>query len=368
MTNTVRPTRVEINKENIKNNLKYIRSIVGKTKIMGVVKANAYGHGMIEFSKELESFGIDYLGVAFIEEAVILRKEGIKTPILVLGALDIEQIDTFLEYDIDINGSSIEKLEAISRRAKALKKEANVHLKIDTGMGRIGVQWDRCQPFLKKAFNIDNINITGVFSHFASSSIEPQYTRKQLKRFNKVLDYIYKKYDKERNIIAHISNSGGVGNRNRGAFKDMVRTGLMIYGYSPIKEAQENLKPVMTFKTKVEYFKILKRGDYIGYDMTYKVKKESKILTLPVGYADGYARSLSNKAPVYIRGKRYPLVGRVCMDQMMVNIGMDDDMPNGLDVELWGENISLWELSNLSERSIYELLCSVSQRVPRVYL
>jgi alanine racemase len=370
MTNTLRPTRVEINLRHLDNNLNAIKLNIGERKLMAIVKANAYGHGLVEISKHLQN-NVDYFGVAFIEEALALRKSGIKTPILVLGGIDNDQIEMFLENDVTITGSSVEKLEAISQQAKRLGKKARVHLKVDTGMGRIGVQWDRVKPFFQRAFELSNLEIEGVFSHFVSSSIDLKLTDIQLERFEKALD-ILDNYVNRKELTIHLSNSGAIANKNDPAFFNMVRSGLSLYGYSPILEFQEKLKPVMSFKTKVSYFKVLKKGSTVGYDATYITKEKTRIATLPVGYADGYARSLSNKGEVVIRGEKYPIAGRICMDQCMVNLGPQGEAYNGDDVLLWGEfdnySIDLWEVSKKANRSIYDMLCSISQRVPRVYI
>lgn len=371
MTNITRPTRVEINLKNLSHNLNSVRKTVGDRKIMGVVKANAYGHGLVEISKHLEKNNVDYLGVAFIEEAITLRNAGIKTPILVLGGLDNHQIEMFLENDITITGSSIEKLEAISNKAKRLNKIANIHLKVDTGMGRIGVQWNRIEPFFEKAFELPNLNIEGIFSHFVSSSLNLELTKIQMERFNSVLN-VLDKYTDRKNLIIHLTNSGGIANSLEDTFFDMVRTGLSLYGYSPIKSFQKQLKPIMTFKTKVSYFKVLDKGRTVGYDATYTTKQRARIVTLPMGYADGYARSLSNKGKAIINGKEFSIAGRICMDQCMVDIGPEGEAHNGDDVLLWGSNgshsIDLWDVSKLADRSIYDMLCGISQRVPRVYI
>ncbi|MCK9415361.1 MAG: alanine racemase [Candidatus Dojkabacteria bacterium] len=371
MINSVRPTRVEVNLKDLSHNLKSVREVVGNRKIMGIVKANAYGHGLVGISRHLEKENVDYLGVAFIEEAILLRNANIQTPILVLGGIDNHQIEMFLENDISITGSSIEKLEAISTEAKKLNKTAKVHLKVDTGMGRIGVQWDRVEPFLKEAFELPNIDIEGIFSHFASSSLDLDLTKKQLDRFNAALEALDKYADRKK-LIIHLTDSGGIANNLKDSFFDMVRTGLSLYGYSPIKSFQNQLKPIMAFKTKVSYFKVLGKGSTVGYDNKYITKKMTRIVTLPVGYADGYARSLSNKGRVIIKGKEYPIAGRICMDQCMVDIGPKGDAYNGDDVLLWGSDcknsIDLWEVSKLADRSIYDMLTGVSQRVPTVYI
>jgi len=370
MTNIIRPTRLEIDLKALDHNVKVIKARTGNRKIMIIIKANAYGHGILKISQHLKNH-VDYFGVAFIEEAIKLRRARIKIPILVLGGLDNKQITMFLENDVTMTGSSIEKLKAISQEAEKLKKKAKVHLKIDTGMGRIGVQWDRVDPFLEKAFTLPNLKIEGIFSHFVNSSSDLHLTKIQIERFNKVLKKLDEYIDRD-DILIHLSNSGGIANELKKAYFNMIRSGLSIYGYSPIIKFQKKLIPVMTFKTKVSYFKVLDKGSTIGYDATYTTKEKTRIVTLPVGYADGYARSLSNKGEVIIRGKKYPIAGRICMDQCMVDIGSDGEAYNGDDVLLWGSNgkdkIDLWKVSKLADRSIYDMLCGISQRVPRVYI
>jgi len=360
-----RPTRVEISFPALENNVSLIKSIIGNRKIMGIVKANAYGHGLVEISRQLEKLGIEYLGVAYIEEAVYLRKKDIKIPILVLGAIDNSQIPIFIKNDVNITGSSIEKLEKISEVASKMGKKAKVHLKIDTGMGRIGVQWDRKEEFLKKAYSLKNIEIVGIFSHFADSPMDIQFTKQQLERFQSVLGYIEKNF--HRPEIVHMANTGALSNSFEESFFDMVRPGLLIYGYSQNPKIQKLLEPVMSFKTKISYFKVLGKDSSVGYDRKYYTKEQTRIVTLPVGYADGYPRSLSNKGFVYLREKRYPVIGNVCMDQVMVNIGKEGEAYVGDDVELWGENISLHEISKQSNRCLWELLSGISERVPRIY-
>lgn len=361
-----RPTRVEISLSNLQDNISTIKNIIGNTKILGVIKANAYGHGLVEIALKLQSLNIDYLGVACIEEAVYLRKNKISTPILVLGAIDNSQIDLYIKNDIDIPGSSIEKLEQISKIATEMNTKAKVHLKIDTGMGRLGVQWDRCKPFIDSAYSLPNLDIVGIYSHFVDSQDDLQYTKEQIKRFRTVLKYLENKYTKPK--LVHLGNSGAICNNIHESFFDMVRPGLVMYGYSYNPNIQKILKPVMTFKTEVSYFKVLEKGKSIGYDRTYTTKNITRILTLPVGYADGYPRSLSNVGYVCHNSKRYKIAGRVCMDQMMVDMGMENEAYVGDEIELWGENIFLSEISELSQRSIYEILCSISERVPRIYI
>lgn len=376
LTNTIlknRATRAEIYLKNLDNNARVIKQIVGKTKILGIVKANAYGHGLVEISKRLQKLKLDYLGVAYIEEAVHLREKGIKIPILVLGAIDEHQLDLYLKYNIDTTGSSIEKLENISKKAEKVGKIAKVHLKIDTGMGRIGVQWDRKEEFIKKAYTLPNIEIVGIFSHFADSYDDPKYTDLQLKRFNDVLNYIKTNYKLP--PLIHLANSGAISRELTSSFLTMVRPGIMLYGYSPNSKIQKKLKPVMHFKTKVLFFKVLHKDSSVGYGRQYSTTEDQRIVTLPVGYADGYPASLSNRGFIYLNNPKYkqqkhilPVIGKVCMDQIMVDLGKNGTGYINDDVELWGENIKLWDVSEWSGHSIWDLLANVSERVPRKYI
>lgn len=363
-----RPTKAVINISNLENNLTVAKSLIGKRKIMGVVKANAYGHGLVQISKTLEN-GVDYLGVAYIEEALILRKNGVKSPILVLGAIHKVQIDDYILNDIEITGSSLEKIAAISKRAKALRKKAKIHIKIDTGMGRIGVQWDRVERFLKELFESDlleSIDIAGIYTHFSSADTDKRFTKKQNERFKKVLAS-FSKYINTKNLLIHTANSSTVANYSEDFFNDMARVGLLLYGYSDNSRVQKKLKPVMSFKTVISYFKVLEKDCPIGYNQTHITKKRTRIVTLPVGYADGYPIELSNSGSVFLNNEVYPIVGKVCMDQCMVDIGSGEAYV-GDEVELFGENISLWDLCEGSIISPYTLLTGISERVPRVYI
>jgi alanine racemase len=371
-----RPTRAEISFENLRNNLSIVKSLIGKNiKIMAVVKANAYGHGLFETSVEFLKHGVDYLGVAVLEEGIYLRKRGITAPILVLGAINTDQISDFIKHDIEITSSSLDKSIAIADVAKQMGKMANVHLKIDTGMERIGVHWYNAEKFIERSYELDSISINGVFSHLAKAESDADFTEQQIKRFDSVLNSMDKK-----NILPkliHLANSAGIINF-RSSHYSMVRPGIMLYGYNPngyLPDATfigKKLKPMMTLKTKVSYFKVVPENTGISYNHSYITGSKTRIVTLPAGYGDGYFRLLSNKGEVFIRGKKYPIVGTVCMDQCMVDIGMDGTAYNGDDVLLFGEmNGDVIPLESLCEKIgtiTYEFLCGITSRVPRIYL
>lgn len=365
-----RPTRAIISLENLRNNFNIVRSLARpEAKIMGIVKANAYGHGILEVSRELLSLGASCLGVACLEEAVYLRHNKIAAPILVLGGINIDQIPGFLEHDVELAASSIDKVRAVSRVAKEMNKTAVVHLKIDTGMERIGVHWYNAPGLIDEIFSLPNIRVKGIFSHFAKADTDEVFTKTQIERFETVLEYLDK-----RSLLPeciHLSNSEGVISFPQ-AHYTMVRPGIILYGYASKRDFGEHrLKPVMTLKTRVSYFKVVPENTGVSYNHTFVTPRQTRIVTLPVGYGDGYSRHLSNKGEVLIRGKKFPVVGNVCMDQIMADIGPDGSAYNGDDVLLFGEDatgsIDLEDLCNRIGTITYEVLCMISMRVPRIY-
>jgi len=370
-----RPTRAEISFSNLRNNLSIVKSFVHHdVKIMAMVKANAYGHGLFEISSELLKQGVEYLGVAFLEEGIYLRKCGITAPLVVLGAINTDQIAEFISHDIEITSSSIDKSIAIAAVAKKMGKVAQVHLKIDTGMERIGVHWYNAEKFIEQSYGLETISIKGICSHFAKAETDPAFTAQQLNRFESVLTMMENKSLLP--DLVHIANSAGIMNFKNSHFT-MVRPGIMLYGYNPngylpdVRFGEKKLKPVMTLKTKVAYFKVVPAQTGISYNHSYTTGKQTRIVTLPIGYGDGYFRQLSNKGEVVIRGKKYPIVGTICMDQCMVDIGMDGSAYNSDDVLLFGEmggnTIPLESLCDKIGTVTYEFLCGISSRVPRVY-
>jgi alanine racemase len=248
-----------------------------------------------------------------------------------------------------------------------MNKQAIVHLKIDTGMERIGVHWYNAQKFIEESYALPNMNIEGIFSHFAKAENDKEFTEQQIKRFDGIIDYLESRNMRPK--LVHLANSAGIV-LYPSAHYDMVRPGIALYGY--LNSIQDQLKPVMSLKTKVSYFKVVPENTGIGYELTYITDKQTRIVTLPVGYGDGYSRYFSNKGEVIIRGKKYPVVGNVAMDQMMVDIGPDGEAYNGDDVLLFGEDrearISLDELCTKIGTISYEIMTGISKRVPRVYV
>ncbi|MCK4979689.1 MAG: alanine racemase, partial [Candidatus Delongbacteria bacterium] len=292
-----RPTRAIIDLSNLRNNYKIVKTFIGNdVKVLGIIKANAYGHGMLTIAKELIKLGVNYFGVAFLEEGIFLRNNGIDVPILVMGGINVEQIPEFIKYDIDITTSSLDKTKAISKTAVSLGKNAKVHIKIDTGMERLGVHWYNSERFIEETYNSENIIVEGIFSHFAKSDNDKAFTEKQIKRFDKILNLMQRNFLPIKYI--HSANSAGIINLKDSHY-NMVRPGLMLYGYSDLpKDFKEELKPVMSLLTKVSYFKVISKSVGVSYNHTYKSNHQTRIVTLPIGYGDGYNRLLSNKGEV----------------------------------------------------------------------
>jgi alanine racemase len=376
----VRPTRVEVNLTRLTQNYRAIQKAVAPATVMPILKANAYGHGLVEVARHLASLDVPYLGVAFLEEGILLRERGIRTPILVLGGIMGNQVPKFLEYDLTLTASSIEKLVQANEAARAMGRTAKVHLKIDTGMERIGVHYYNATELLETALACEHCQIEGIFSHFASSETgDLRSARTQLERFNQVLRF----YD-ERGLeppIRHIANSGAILQLPE-SHMDRVRAGIVLYGVYPSAEAAATIpvRPALSWKSHVVYFKVVKPGHAVSYGSTWQSDHMVRVVTIPVGYGDGYFRSLSNKAAVIIRGKKYPVVGLICMDQMMVNIEWETAY-NGDEVILLGEAeeagdsedclgvaITCSDLAEWAGTIPYEVLTNINTRVPRVYV
>lgn len=365
-----RPSYLQIDLSALRSNFYRLKAQAGTARMLCAIKANAYGHGLEQCAQVLESAGADYFGVALLAEGIALRKMGTALPILVFGGMLGEEVDAFLAHDLEITASSVFKLREISARALALGKKARVHLKIDTGMGRIGVQFDRCEEFLREASNTPGIEVSGIFSHFASADApDLSFARVQLERFNyscqlakQLLGFM---------PMRHISNSGALLQFHE-ANLDMVRPGIALFGVAPTQVLQPvvPLKPVMSLHSRVVYFKVLGPGNGVGYGPIWRTSKQTRIVTIPIGYADGLFRSVTQQACVLIRGKRYPIVGTICMDQCMVDIG-DDEAYVGDDVVLIGtqgqSGISVHELARAANTIAYECLTALSSRLPRVF-
>jgi alanine racemase len=366
----IRATWVEVNLTSLSQNLQAIRSHVAPAKVMIIVKANAYGHGLAEVAKHLSS-SADYIGVAVLEEGILLRELCVTAPILVLGGIWGDQLPHYLQHDLTLTASSVERLEQIDEVAKQMGVKAKVHIKIDTGMERIGVHYYTAHTILETALKCSNVEVEGIFSHFANAdSTDLSHAHLQLERFNEVLRF-YENHSLPM-PIRHMANSPAI-LQIPDSYYDMVRPGIILYGVYPSAEIVHTLqvRPALVWKSRVVYFKVVKPGHPVSYGSIWQSDHPVRVVTLPVGYGDGYFRSLSNKTQVLIRGKKYPQVGRICMDQMMVNIETDSAF-NGDEVTLIGDqdgtSISAQDLADWAGTIPYEILTNINTRVPRVYV
>ena len=368
----VRPTLVEVNLARIQKNFYAIKEHVGPCKIMAILKANAYGHGLIHIAKHMEFLGVDYIGVAVLEEGILLREAGINLPILVLGGILGNQVPHFLRYNLTMTASSVEKLQQIDKAARQSNVRAKVHLKIDTGMERIGVHYFNAKKFIELSLATENVYVEGIFSHFANADTKDlTHARLQLNRFQSVIKF-YDEMGVSSPPLKHMANSGAILQLPEANF-DMVRPGILLYGVYPSPDIPHSIQvsPALTWKSRVVYFKVIPAGHPVGYGSTWQGDHPVRAITIPVGYGDGYLRSMSHKAFVLIRGKRYPVIGAFSMDQIVVNIESDSAYTNDEVVllgEMNGEKITCEDMAEWAGTIPYEILPNINKRVPRVYV
>ena len=372
----MRPTIAIVNLSRLEHNIRSLRSLLSPgAEFMAIVKANAYGHGAEKVAYRAMESGASHLGVALPEEGAELREKGISIPILVLGEIDAEQCATVLQYGLTQAVPSLAMAHCLNQAAERTGQKAKVHLKLDTGMGRIGFRnLEELQAAAIELKDMRNLSIEGVFTHFASADEgDPSFTREQIKKFNRMIQLL-RENGLDPNTI-HASNSAGIFNFPDANY-NLVRGGISMYGYYPSRDTMLHtnvrLLPILQWETRIVHIKTVEAGCSISYGRTYIAPGKRKIATIPVGYADGYNRLLSNRAYVLVRGKRASVVGRVCMDQVMIDITDISGASTGDTVlligEQDGETITADELADLCGTISYEILTSISQRVPRVYI
>jgi alanine racemase len=363
-----RPTWAEINLNNIEYNLSQIKSRVASgTKVLVTVKADAYGHGLIPVAKRLSACGVDFFGVASIDEGIKLREAGIQTPVLILGLILKQDMAPLFKYNFSTTVCEESLPKALNNMARKLKKRINVHIKVDTGMGRIGVKHYDAYNLVAKISKLKYVNTEGLFTHFAFADLNKKFTFYQIDLFDRLVGKLNK--DGIRIPLVHAANSMGLLDYKNSHFT-MVRPGLITYGLYPKDNLKIRLKPVLSLKSKVVFIKKVSRGIGISYGHDYITRKATRIATLPIGYGDGYPRNLSNKAEVLIGGRRFKMCGKICMDQIMVDIrGAKVKVAD--EVVLIGaqgkEKITAEELALKSGTIPYEIVCGLGSRIPRVY-
>ena len=368
----MRPTWAEINLEALRFNLNSITShLPDGVKMMAVVKADAYGHGAKQMARVLQSEGVKDFGVAIAEEGQTLREIGVEGSILVFGGCYPGQEDLFFSNSLVPTVYDLPTLKNLSTLAQLKGKQFPYHLKVDTGMGRLGIGPDDIGIFLEKAQTYEGMKLKGVFSHLSSADeADLTYTRKQVSMFEKVLTE--SEALNNGSVVRHVANSAGT-LLHKGHWFDMVRAGLSLYGINPGNaKTPVDLHPVMSFKTRVGFIKQVPANTALGYNRTFKTKKTSIIATLPVGYADGLNRLLSNRGQVIINGNYAPIVGAVAMDSILVDVSEIPEAKSGDEVVIIGEQgnlkISAWDVAHWCSTIPYEVLCGLTSRVPRFYI
>ncbi len=369
------PSWIEIDLGQFKKNLSIIRSHVGSQDGPGgglfclAVKANAYGHGLCAIGKAAEEVGVDYLAVAHLQEGVELREANVRLPILVLGAIHEDQILDLINFNLEFSISSKFKADLVAEKCKKSRQKCRVHLEVDTGMQRTGVRCATARELFLHLKSLKCFEVAGIYSHLATADRpDDAFARKQIEAFTALIaDPIFQ----ETPLIRHLANSGGTA-YYPSAHLDMVRPSLLAFGYTSenLPETLRGIAPCFSLKSKVSYFKVVEAGEGVSYGHSYFTPKRTRIVTIPIGYGDGYRRSLSNRGSVLIRGKRFPIVGTICMDQLMVDIG-DDEVYVGDEVVLIGkqgsEEIPLPEVARLCDTIPYEVLCLFNDRIHRYY-
>lgn len=379
MSQYTKRTFAEVHLDRLAHNLERLKELAPGKKICAMVKADAYGHGAPAVSKKLSACGVDWFGVATADEAIQLRREGIREPVLILGYTPVEQTGELLEYGLTQCVYSLEYAAALSTEAKRCGGVLQAHIKVDTGMSRLGVlcqdttEVPRAAAEILKICALPGLACGGIFTHFADASdASGIFTQMQYKRFRALIDALA-----EEGVsfpLHHCSASAAILNFPALDF-DMVRPGIALYGLHPdggrLGE-KYGLQPVMSLKSVVAFLKEIEAGATVSYGRTFKAGKKLKIATVPVGYGDGYPRVLSNSADLIIRGRRVPVVGRVCMDQLMVDVTKLESVQVGDEVLVFGESgkasLPVDELAALTDTISYELLCDLNKRVPRIYL
>ena len=363
------PSWIEIDLHQFKKNVAIIKRFIGSSLLCLPVKANAYGHGLLPIGQAAEAAGVDYLGVAHLQEGITLRKGNIKVPILVLGAIHEDQIRDLIGFNLEFTISSKYKADLVARACHEIGAKCLVHLEVDTGMQRTGVRTSTAPDLIKHLRELGCFEVVGVYSHLAKATHpgEP-VTIKQINNFKNLTQ---QPLFQEKKMLYHVANSGATAYFPE-SHLDMVRPSLLAFGYlsEHLPEALKEIAPCFSLKSKVSYFKVVEQGEGISYGHSYVTLKRTRIVTVPIGYGDGYRRALSNKGSVLIRGRRFPIVGTICMDQFMVDVG-SNEVYVGDEVVLIGkqgdEEITVEEIAHLCETIPYEVLCFFNERIPRVY-
>ena len=371
----IRPAYAEINLDNLTHNMREIRKLSGvETQVMAVIKADGYGHGATKIAQALLDNGASSLAVAVLDEAIELRQAGFKVPIFILGYTQPDRAEEVVKYDLEQSVFSLEAAKALSSAAITQDKTILVHIKIDTGMGRVGLQADNnALEVIKAIYNLPNLKIKGIFTHFATADeINKNYTQMQFDKFSWICTKLEEQGIKIE--IKHCGNSATIIDLPD-MHLNMVRAGIMLYGLAPSEDVMLNkieLKQVMSLKARITHVKEIEVGQSVSYGRKFVADKKTIIASLPIGYADGYTRLLTGKAEALVKGQRVPVVGSICMDQCMIDVTGIEDVKVGDEVVLFGQQgeafISIDEVAKKLGTINYEVVCMISRRIPRVYV
>ena len=367
--NMLRPSRALIDLDAIVHNIREIRRYLRPgTIFMAVVKANGYGHGAVPVARAALDAGAEWLGVATVEEGIQLRRAGLTAPVLVMGPILPMQADMVVAYDLRATVFESELAQALSAAARRNGRPVRVHLKVDTGMGRIGIRPEEITAFGRILMDLPGLEVEGVFTHLAKAGDpDPIYTHEQLERFETALASLANIGLKPR--YRHAANSAAIFSHPE-AHYDLVRVGIAIYGLVPNYKRywSANLRPAMRVVSRIAYIKTMRPGECISYEATWTAKGGERIATIPIGYADGFRRLFSNRGFMVVAGKLCPVVGQVCMDQTMIQIPPDVPVSIGDEVVVLGPGFTADDWARILGTINYEVVCSIGRRLPRVYL
>ena len=362
----MRATKMEINLKAYKENMKKIQEYVGNKELMPVIKANGYGTHINMCIDVISEYNI--VALAIVDEGKVLRNLGYKNEIFILNQPDIDDIEDIFKYDITIGLSSKEFLNYLKEYITKTNNKIKVHLEIETGMNRTGIKLENLQEFINCVKENKNIIVEGVYTHLAAADDDDEYTKRQFAIFEKAVNIVKKEFDTIKYI--HASASNGL-LKYKENITNLVRPGIIMYGYESYKGVNKilDLKPIAKLKSKITYLKDVDKGETISYSRTYKTKDRIKVATVPIGYADGVARTFSNNGEVVINQIKCPIVGKVCMDSIMVDVSGVKDAKVGDEVFIWDNNlITVDDLADTCDTINYEVLCRISDRVPRVFI
>ena len=365
----IRPLWIDVDLRLLRNNLKLLQKQLGKkARIIATVKQSAYGHGLIPVARELGTCGIDCFGVASLEEAITLREDGFPGDIIILSSILEKHVDYFVQHNIIPTVVDIGFAKRLNKAASQKSKVMPIHVKVDTGMGRLGFYHKQAHSFIKKLSKFSNIYLEGIYTHFPAADSDYDFTNYQIEIFNNFISQL-----KKENITfkyQHCANSIGIINYPQAHF-NMVRPGLILYGIKPTEDINMSVEPILSLKSKLIFVKKIEKGMSVGYARSYISKKSHYIGTVAVGYADGYPWHLSNKAQVIIDNKLFDIAGRVCMDHIMVDLGDSEGLRIGKEVILIGkskqERITAEDLAKKCQTIPYEIVSRLSPNIPRVY-